>query len=190
MEIKKSREKTYLLIMSLIIIANYISPIEFDKLNIFGNIIDVEDWLINLFFVMSWLYFMWIFMQKNKFPFINLWDNSDYYKHNLIKTSVNHRLKIAKKIIGNKWDENYVVRGLNREEDDGGYYYKSDIYAPDGGGGSKQMTHVRYKLRHLFPFMILSCFYYMAKDEKFIQQGIPWITSLTAAVLLIILFIR
>lgn len=63
------REKTYLMILSYLIIASFFVEVTFTKVNILGNTAEVEDWFISLSVVFVWSYFVWIFYQKTHWKF-------------------------------------------------------------------------------------------------------------------------
>ena len=76
------KERTYLIVLSLIIISNEFVNINFDKINILGNEASVPEGTISFLIITIWLYFVWCFVQNYGFN-IRLNKDSDVYKNAL-----------------------------------------------------------------------------------------------------------
>jgi len=185
------REKTYLVLLSFLIIANMFIAITFDKINILGNEANVPDGFVKSTIILSWLYFFWTFYQKTH------WKYSNRYKSEIFTS-------VLQKYAEDKLDEHAIKTGLYESKDEiaelgaktikepltfhgcervkGDYKITSKLV--DGSGDSEEhiMTIPR---NEILGSIFLANVSYILRDPSFSRFTFPYIIAVLALLSLI-----
>ena len=183
---REGREKTFLVLLSFLIIANMFIPITFDKVNILGNEATVPGGFVKSTIILSWLYFLWTFYQKTH------WKYSKRYKSEIFTS-------VLQKYAENKLDEHAIKTGLYESKEEfaeigkktlkkpltfhgcervkGGYQIVSKLV--DGSGDSEE--HVMTIPRNeMLGSIFLANISYIMRDPSFSRFTFPYVLAVLA----------
>lgn len=181
------REKTYLVLISFLIIANMFIPITFDKINILGNEANVPDGFVKSTVFLMWLYFLWIFYQ------LTYWKYNERYKSEIFTG-------VLQKYSGNKIIEYAVKSGLYESEDQVVSPGEASLINPltfidsrrvkDGfeitaklhdDSGDIEEHHFTIPSKEMRGSIFLANVVYIIKDSSFSRYTFPYVIAALAA---------
>jgi hypothetical protein len=181
------REKTYLVLLSFLIIANMFIPITFDKINILGNEATVPDGFVKSTILLMWLYFLWTFYQ------LTHWIYNDRHKSEIFTN-------VLQKYSGNKLNEHAIKTGLYESEDQIVGLGEKRLQSPltfhgcqrvqDGfkitaklvdGYGDKDEHVMTIPRKEILGTIFLANIIYILKDPSFSRSTFPYVIAGLAA---------
>lgn len=188
MENGRNREKTYLVILSLLLIANLFVDIEIKTINILGNEAGVDDWLIKLTVVLMWGYFLMSFMQNNQNALSALFYDGSAYITKLNRYGRNIVAKRSKSEIKNFTEKSFTIESISDQ-----LVHKQKLISVGiikKGSNPVRIKTISLTSRDLFIPKIKSFIYYMFHDTNFNHKVFPVIISILASIALIISLIK
>lgn len=182
------RKKTYLVLLSFLIIANMFIPITFDKINILGNEASVPDGFVKFTIILSWLYFLWIFYQQTHWKYSNRYKSKiftdalqKYAKNKLdehaIKTGLYESKEQIVELGGKRLQEPLTFHGCERVK--GGYKITSKLVDGYGDTENHVMTIPR---NEMLGSIFMANVSYILRDPSFSRFTFPYVIAVLALV--------
>jgi hypothetical protein len=181
------REKTYLILLSFLIIANMFIPITFDKINILGNEASVPDGFVKSTIILSWLYFLWTFYQQTHWKYSNRYKSKiftnvlqKYAENKLDKHAIKTGLYESKEQIvelgGKKLREPLTFHGCERVK--GGYKITSELV---NGYGDAEKHVMIIPRNEMLGSIFMANVSYIVRDPSYSRFTFPYVIALLAA---------
>lgn len=175
------REKTYLLLMSAIIIFSVFTCIDIETLNLLGNELNVSDHAVKTSFLIVWSYFYWIYHQASFHKILgHRHPHSEFFRHLtihsrdvLVELAIDHQNSIGQgDIVKNKI--NLVEMYFDGRDHKYKIEYTTTIHP----------TTFRIEAplkKFIFP-SIRAYRYYVWMDSNFSQKVFPFLVAWVAGV--------
>lgn len=170
----EKKDRTYLVVLSLLIICIEVFGITFDKINLLGNVANVPDESVGILIFIIWLYFVWSFYQNYGFN-MRIHRDSLAYLDKLDRITRSFLENKAKK---ENYDLNkyHIVDIRRAESSKNGLHIK--VLEDDGMGGSIEATPFLVLNKELRWYRFRSYLAFIFRGNEFREKLFPYILML------------
>ena len=170
----EKKDRTYLVVLSLLIISIEVFGITFEQINILGNVAKVPDESVGLIIFIIWLYFVWSFYQNYGFN-IRIHRESMAYLDEFDRIT---RSFLESKARKENYDLNkyHIVKITSAESSKNGLHIK--VEEDDGRGGSKEAKPLFVSDKELRWYRVRSYLAFIFRGKEFREQLFPYVLML------------